>query len=625
MNHMNLNFLITIFFLIIVFSLTQFAYAGGSGSAESDVLYINKNYFKIKLETNPSILEGNENQINFDIITINDDTQEIILGVEYKIEIFDGQGNLILDFDAFSPDEKLETIIVPSESINFSGETREIGSWIGSNESPLTIEAPLFLQGGLVDVHITILSIDSIPVSGNEATFQIIFTMGEFIPFSIEIDDTIHDLMFATYFDKIEEFNYDSKNKKITAQMPFNWNKDFIESIPFVHAEYYIPKTIDIFNNHEILLSVNDISYFGTIDRSGDEEIVVHFLLSSKKLLKMFDEASSNQNNKMIFGIESGKIRDIQKKDASLEDGDKIIQLSSEEDWKFHLSLTPKGKINPGNDITLNIEFHDPITNTIITQNIYDLDIFLNGKIVESKKGLESYDGTDSVNVNFDQIGSVLVKISNVNNFDTSGEFSFKVSEPKEELVGDHFIDIAVGSYLPGCEKDNFCYIPSLVNIEPNQVVLWDNKDSSAHTVTSGTLDIGTSGNFDSGVIAGGEKFSFKFEENGSFDYYCTLHPWMIGTIIVGESTPTVPEWIKNNAKWWAEGTIDDDSFIQGIQFLITNGILDIPQTESGGTSWNEIPSWIKNNAKWWAEGAIDDEAFVQGIQYLISNGILQV
>lgn len=38
----------------------------------------------------------------------------------------------------------------------------------------------------------------------------------------------------------------------------------------------------------------------------------------------------------------------------------------------------------------------------------------------------------------------------------------------------------------------------------------------------------------------------------------------------------SVPSWIKNNAGWWAEGTIDDDSFIQGIQFLIKEGILQI-------------------------------------------------
>lgn len=48
----------------------------------------------------------------------------------------------------------------------------------------------------------------------------------------------------------------------------------------------------------------------------------------------------------------------------------------------------------------------------------------------------------------------------------------------------------------------------------------------------------------------------------------------MMGTIIVGESTPAVPEWIKNNAGWWAEGAIDDETFVQGIQYLISNNIL---------------------------------------------------
>ena len=565
-----------LFSIFVIIGFTPIVFGGGSGSEESDVLFINQNYYKVQLETNPSILTGDENQINFDITTINDDTGEIVSGVEYKIEIFDGQKNPLVDFDAFSPDEKLKTLIVPSQNLNFSGETSQNGAWLASNESPLTIEAPLFLQGGLVDVNITILSIDSQPVSGNEMTFQILFTMGEFIPFSAKIDDVSHDLIFATYFDKIEEFHYDSNNKKLTAQMPFNWDEDFIESIPFVHAEYYIPKTVDIFNEHEILLTVNDISFFGTIDRSGDDEIVVHFLLSSKKLLKMYDEIPSDQQDKMIFGIESGKKRDVQKKDASLEDGDKLIVLSSEEDWKFHLSLTPEGKINPGNDITLHIEFHDPITNTLIQQNVYDLDVFLDGKIIESKKSLDAYDGTDSVTVNFAQTGSVLVRISNVNDFDTSGEFSFKVSEPKEIFSGDHVIEIATGSALPGCENNDSCYEPSSLNILPNQIVLWDNKDSSAHTVTSGSPDVGLSGVFDSEIIPGGEKFSFKFEKQGTYDYYCTLHPWMIGTITVGTSHSTVPEWIKNNAAWWAEGTINDDTFIQGTQFLIKEGILQI-------------------------------------------------
>jgi hypothetical protein len=93
------------------------------------------------------------------------------------------------------------------------------------------------------------------------------------------------------------------------------------------------------------------------------------------------------------------------------------------------------------------------------------------------------------------------------------------------------------------------------------------------------------------------------------------------------ESTPAeIPSWIKNNAAWWAEGAIDDDSFIQGIQFLIKEGIMEIPPTTQGsGSGSNEIPSWIKNNAAWWAEGAIDDDSFIQGIQFLIKEGILLV
>jgi len=394
----------------------------------------------------------------------------------------------------------------------------------------------------------------------------------------------------------------------------------------FTQNTIYLPKTVDIFNNHEILLTINDISYFGTIDRSGDEEIVIHFLLSSKKLLKLYDEIPSDQYDKIIFGMESGKKRDVQKTDASLEDGDKIIQLSTEEDWKFHLSLTPKGKINPGNDITLHIEFHDPITNTIISQISYDLDVFLNGKIIESKKGLETPDGRDSVMVSFDQIGSVIMRISNVNNFDTSGEFSFKVTESQEIISSDYTVDIVTGSSLPGCENDNSCYIPSSLNVQPNHVVLWNNKDSVAHTVSSGTPDIGVSAIFDSEIIPGGEKFSYKFENQGIFDYFCTLHPWMVGTISVSDSKLLVPDWVKNNAAWWSDGTISDSDFATGLEYLIKENIIDVPQDiTSQGTSENNIPDWLRNNAKWWSDDLLSDSEFLKGIEWMISNGVITI
>ena len=86
-----------------------------------------------------------------------------------------------------------------------------------------------------------------------------------------------------------------------------------------------------------------------------------------------------------------------------------------------------------------------------------------------------------------------------------------------------------------------------------------------------------------------------------------------------------IPAWIKNNAGWWADGQIDDSSFLQGIQFLIKEGIMVIPSTVASESSGSGVPAWVKNNAGWWADGQIDDNAFVSGIQYLVKEGIIKV
>jgi len=90
-------------------------------------------------------------------------------------------------------------------------------------------------------------------------------------------------------------------------------------------------------------------------------------------------------------------------------------------------------------------------------------------------------------------------------------------------------------------------------------------------------------------------------------------------------SDDVIPSWIKNNAGWWADGQIDDGSFVSGLQWLISNDVMTIPPTEQGTGSDDVIPGWIKNNAGWWADGQIDDNSFVTGLQWLISNGIMKI
>ena len=65
--------------------------------------------------------------------------------------------------------------------------------------------------------------------------------------------------------------------------------------------------------------------------------------------------------------------------------------------------------------------------------------------------------------------------------------------------------------------------------------VSWQNKDTEVHTVTSGTPAGGPDGLFDSGLIENYMYFSHTFDESGTYDYFCMIHPWMEGKVIVGE------------------------------------------------------------------------------------------
>ena len=95
---------------------------------------------------------------------------------------------------------------------------------------------------------------------------------------------------------------------------------------------------------------------------------------------------------------------------------------------------------------------------------------------------------------------------------------------------------------------------------------------------------------------------------------------------IASSQEATVPSWIKNNAGWWASDQIPDSAFLQGIKFLIKEGIMVIPYTETSGSSQSqEVPSWIKNTAGWWADDVISEVEFVNAIQYLVKHGIIIV
>jgi len=92
------------------------------------------------------------------------------------------------------------------------------------------------------------------------------------------------------------------------------------------------------------------------------------------------------------------------------------------------------------------------------------------------------------------------------------------------------------------------------------------------------------------------------------------------------EST-VIPDWVRNNAEWWSKDLIGEGDFLSGIEYLIIQGVIQIPiiPADNNAESPAFVPAWIKNTSGWWAEGLVSDSEFVNGLEFLISQGIITV
>ena len=93
-------------------------------------------------------------------------------------------------------------------------------------------------------------------------------------------------------------------------------------------------------------------------------------------------------------------------------------------------------------------------------------------------------------------------------------------------------VEPVAGSGAPGCETTE-CYTPSTVTISAGGTVTFTNTDTAPHTSTSGTAANGPDGIFDTSLIMMNASYDVTLSDAGTYPYFCMVHPWMEGTIIV--------------------------------------------------------------------------------------------
>ena len=101
------------------------------------------------------------------------------------------------------------------------------------------------------------------------------------------------------------------------------------------------------------------------------------------------------------------------------------------------------------------------------------------------------------------------------------------IGEPAKDVI----VEIPLGA---GIKQDGQVYYdPDVITVKTGTTIVWDNIDDVLHTVTSGLPSEGHDGLFDSEFLLAGDSYQYTFDDVGSVDYYCVVHPWMIGTVNV--------------------------------------------------------------------------------------------
>jgi len=316
-----------------------------------------------------------------------------------------------------------------------------------------------------------------------------------------------------------------------------------------------------------------------------------------------------------------------------------LTKYTPDGEWKTYFWTEPGGVIGVDQDYDLNLMVHDGLTDIHEMGLSYDMDIFLNGELAESRTNQYWVDGQGVEPIRFDQRGSAKIVISNI--FDKPGQevnFSFQVAPEAilEEVVPRH------GSFEAGNTPIQFVGYehPHHINYLPGQFIMTtdDSSDSEdklkvsdgdtiyieyedltlpkPYTEADSLEIIATAGVVDSG---------FNFSTNNDKEIYVET---TTTKIIPVSSDIDIPSWVKKNASWWSDGQINDPDFAKGIEYLVQQNIINVPTTDTeieDNASITSIPMWVRNNASWWSEGHLTDVEFANGIQFLVSTGLIKV
>ena len=535
------------------------AFAHGLGGDQAPPISFGDMKVTVRTQLDPSdITVGDIDSANLQVRFFDTLTDVTLDKVTYRIEIWHS-GELLARHLFFDMDGILDVELKPS------GECSETQLWkctkyygaesdsapgaiVGQGDQRPQIKGPIFEEGGLYNIRVDVEGATSPrTVLATVLSYDTFVSIAEEQDYFIKTANAEIPTIVKTYYDKVDNFKFDTSDDSISFDMPFDWNPDYVSLVPVVHEEIRVPKSFVPYAE-----GVHFKGYVNGVEiqqrtllndpYSYEDLNVVHFLITQNELNRINESLGPDNYNSGIMKLKLVPQEQISKNSVEFY----LVDTTNFEQVPTTVNISWQEGYGAGDEIPFSITFFDE-----------------NRKIIPNIR------------------------------------YGFSLIDENDQEL---FSDVGTDPNKPGIVASEGLDIQKI------------------HIPTQGQYRL------DIRVMGTGLDYNPKYAGIGSG--LIEIGPSLPKTITNPQTqTPSpIPSWIKNNAEWWAADQIDDNSFVQGIQFLIKENILKIPPTSQGtATSSNEIPTWIKNNAGWWADGSIDDDSFIQGIQFLIKEGIMKI
>jgi hypothetical protein len=410
------------------------------------------------------------------------------------------------------------------------------GGWTSTNDQ-ISVKAPILLEAGLYHFEIEIFGIDNDRLIFDPTVapkFDSWLSVGDISNQTVSIKDQSYDVSVTSYYDNIDNFNYNQEKKSISFSMPFDWDTSRLEKQNvFVHEEIHFPTSFKEFSQAATYkASVNGFPVTGRMliadPYSMENTLILHFLLSKENILDIAKTLKS-ETKAMEFSLspDIGAMTDKNSFDIKFDSGASVrVQ---------HESNLVTGKKTP-----FEITFFDKDNKLLkfVTYG-YRIDDAQGNSVFESQNpdpnvfGILATEGIDK------------------------HEFEFKSS-------GEYKMTVAIFSH----GMDN---LQTYAGISSTLFDIETGLSNNAEITIIPTWIKNNAGWWADGKIGDNDfvqGIQFLIKEK-----IMKIPSTSQGSTLGSNEIPT---WIKNNAGWWADGKIGDNDFVQGIQFLIKEGIMKI-------------------------------------------------